>query len=282
MEVGKEDLQYFQKIGTGSTADVYLGKYKGQEVAIKQIDWNKSRMGATEQIAFDREVGIMPRVSHPNLVAFFGVTSLEKPFRIITEFCSGGCCFELLHNCEHIELLWPQQLKMCQDVAAAMDYLHAFNPQIIHRDLKSLNLLLATPITNENDVPMLKVSDFGLSRMKDKAPDAEWGKMTIAAGTCHWMAPEVFEGHHYDEKVDVYSYAMILFEILCREIPFEEEEPLAVGGLIMKGVRPDLDAVPPDCPQILRAIMILCWDQVPAQRPSFQDLRGQLAHVQLM
>merc|ERR1719362_490944 len=79
---------------------------------------------------------------------------------------------------------------------------------IIHRDLKSLNLLLKGEIRSGKDEPQLKVSDFGLSRMKDQAPDSEWGKMTIAAATCHWMAPEVVAGDAYDEKVDVYSFGM--------------------------------------------------------------------------
>lgn len=278
-EVNPAHLQLFEKVGTGCTAEVFRGQYNGQEVAVKQIEWNKSSMGQKEQRAFDREVGIMPRLRHQNLVAFIGVASLEKPFRIITEFCSGGCCFELLHNCDHIEIQWCQQVKMCIDVASAMVYLHSFNPQIIHRDLKSLNLLLASPVTGIHDNPMVKVSDFGLSRMKDAGAEADWGKMTIAAGTCHWMAPEVFIGANYDEKVDVYSYAMILFEIICREIPFEDEEPAAVGRLTVQGQRPDLEAVPPDCPKALSNVMIDCWNKDPAARPTMHRVLDILVNL---
>lgn len=271
-EVDPSELTLFEKVGTGCTAEVYRGSCKGVEVAIKQIDWTKSRMGHKEQRAFDREVAIMPRTNHENLVRFIGVSSLSRPFRIITEFCAGGCCFELLHNSDHIELEWYQLQKMCLDVALAMEYLHKFEPQIIHRDLKSLNLLLSRPVLSGEDIPLVKVSDFGLSRMKDAGADTDWGKMTIAAGTCHWMAPEVFTGTTYDEKVDVYSYAMILFEIICREIPFEEEEPASVGRLTCDGHRPDLEAVPPDCPEDLRNLMILCWAAHPGHRPSFDQI----------
>lgn len=279
-EVDPSELQLLEKVGTGCTAEVYRGVWKGQQVAIKQIDWNKSRMGLKEQRAFDREVAIMPRINHPNLVMMLGVASKQRPFRIVTEFCSGGCCFELLHNCDHIELSWLQKIKMCLDVAKAMEYLHSFDPQIIHRDLKSLNLLLSEPILSEEDIPVVKVSDFGLSRMKDRAPDADWGKMTMAAGTCHWMAPEVFTGTRYDEKVDVYSYAMILFEIICREIPFEEEEPAAVGRLTVQGSRPDMDAVPPDCPEDLRELMVQCWAHDPKKRPTFPEIVKRLEMVE--
>merc|ERR1719159_1345963 len=153
-----------------------------------------------------------------------------------------------------------------------MQYLHAFEPQIIHRDLKSLNLLLAEQVLDESHEPIVKVSDFGLSRMKDSVVNADWGKMTMAAGTCHWMAPEVFTGTRYDAKVDVYSYAMILFECICREVPFEEEEPATVGPLAVAGSRPDLEAVPPDCPEVFNRLMISCWAHSPDQRPSFVDI----------
>lgn len=283
-EVNPADIELFELVGSGCTAEVYRGSLHGQEVAVKQIDmkcFNKSQISVKEQRAFDREVAIMPKINHENLVRFLGVASLQIPFRIITEFCAGGCCFELIHQQPDIELEWAQQYKMCTDVASAMYYLHKFNPQIIHRDLKSLNLLLARPVTNGKDVPLVKVSDFGLSRMKDSAPDSEWGKMTIAAGTCHWMAPEVFTGSTYDEKVDVYSYGMILFEIVCREIPFEDEEAAAVGRLTVQGERPDLEAVPPDCPEGLQNLMISCWDHEPSKRPPFDEIVVVLSQVQL-
>lgn len=269
-----------ERIGQGITADVYLGWLDGSiKVAIKEIDFNKTAMGERQQLAFDREVAIMKEVTHSNLVLFYGVVSVSRPFCIITEFCGGGCCFEFLHNSDdEVELAYGQTHKMCLDVAKAIHYLHSFTPKIIHRDLKSLNLLLATPVQKPEDAPCVKVSDFGLSRMQDSAGDGgeTWGKMTNAAGTCHWMAPEVVEGTIYDEMVDVYSYSMIMFEIICREIPFEEEEPANVSKLIMKGKRPDLEAVPPDCPQILRELMIRGWNQEPKERPTFGVIVGEL------
>lgn len=277
-EVALGDLEFFEMIGTGCTAEVYRGMFQGSEVAVKQMDIDKSCMGEKEQRAFERELAIMPKISHDNLVRFIGVASLERPFRIITEFCAGGCCFELLHNCEEVDLEWSQQHKMCLDVAQAMDYLHKFNPLIIHRDLKSLNLLLSRPILSGRDTPLVKVSDFGLSRMMEATGkgSAADGKMTALAGTCHWMAPEVFKGGNYDEKVDVYSYAMVLFEIICREIPFEESEAVAVGKLITQGKRPDIEAVPPDCPKPLMDLMLQCWAQEPQDRPPFDVIVARL------
>lgn len=271
-------IEICESIGAGVTAIVYRGYLDGTtEVAIKEMDWSKTTLAESRQKAFDREVAIMAKVKHVNLVLFYGVLSLEKPFRIITEFCQGGCCFELLHNDEAVELEWPQQHKMCLDVARAIAYLHNFNPKIIHRDLKSLNLLLSRAVKSPSDMPLVKVSDFGLSRMQETTGDDEtWGKMTIAAGTCHWMAPEVFTGGDYDEMVDVYSYSMIMFEIICREIPFEEEEPANVGTLIVKGSRPDMEAVPPNCPRTLLYLMQRGWAQDPKVRPQFKTIVPEL------
>jgi len=280
LEVDPAELDCLEKVGSGCTAEVYRGTFRTVEVAIKIIEWNKSQMNPKHQIAFDREVSIMAKVDCEYLVKLLAVCSMQAPFRIITEFCSGGCCFELLHNNDHIELVWSQQLKISKDTAQAMEYLHGYSPQIIHRDLKSLNLLLAKPVESSSDVPLVKVSDFGMARMKDHAPDSDWGKMTIAAGTCHWMAPEVFSGTSYDVKVDVYSFSMIMFEVICREIPFEDEEPAKVGGMAIKGERPDLEAIPPDCPEEFSNLMIRCWAHNPAERPSFPDIVESLLQVE--
>merc|ERR1712232_1312995 len=105
------------------------------------------------------------------------------------------------------------------------------------------------------------VSDFGLSRVKEE--EDEGTKMTNKVGTAHWMAPEVYHGTTYDEKVDVYSYAMVMYEILCRTVPYDAFEAPQVGPLIMKGVRPELRFVPNDCLGALCNLMIVCWDHNP-------------------
>jgi len=280
-EISPSEITIDMKVGSGITAEVFKGSFQGRVVAVKQINFNKSRLEIGEQQAFDREVDILPRLSHANLVEFVGVATLDMPLRIITEFCEGGCLFEILHNNNEFDLEWHQQLKMIRDTAEAMHYLHTFNPMIIHRDLKSLNLLLKGVIRSGKDEPQLKVSDFGLSRMKDQAPDSEWGKMTIAAGTCHWMAPEVVAGDAYDEKVDVYSFGMIMFEVICQEVPFEEEDPSTVVSMVGMGQRPDPEAIPPDCPGALRSLMEECWAHDPKSRPVFDVVLPRVKEVKV-
>mmetsp|Transcript_105177 Transcript_105177/g.224674 ORF Transcript_105177/g.224674 Transcript_105177/m.224674 type:complete len:336 (-) Transcript_105177:193-1200(-) len=270
VEIDLRELVIGESVGDGMTAEVFKGTYAGDVVAIKQILKHR-HMTVKEQVSFSREISILAEITHPNLVRLFGVSFRERPWRIVTEFCRGGTLFDLLHNSMHVELVWAQAWKLCIDVAKAMEYLHGHKPQkIIHRDLKSLNLLLADEVRSSKDTPLVKVADFGFSKMVDvsQAP----GQMTAAVGTLHWMAPEILEGTNYDEKVDIYSYSMVLFEVICREVPFDEEEPAEIPRLVLDGVRPDMEAIPPDCPKVLKTLMMDCWSHDPKSRPSFKGM----------
>jgi len=165
-------------------------------------------------------------------------------------------------------------LKMCYDTADAMAYLHSFEPAIIHRDLKSLNVLLESPILCEGDRPVAKVTDFGLSRLKASTSHST---MTVEVGTVHWMAPEI-ASEKYDEKVDLYSYAMVLYELIYRAIPFGDwVDDRQIAACVEAGERPDVDVCPADCPGVLISLMKMCWDHVPAKRPTFDQVRKAVA-----
>merc|ERR1711971_1208821 len=98
-ELDLSRVQIMEKVGAGMTAEVFRGKLdKTQEVAVKVIEWNKSAMTERHQTLFIREVSVMAQTKHPNLVRFLGIVSAQRPLRIVTEFCRGGCCFDLLHN----------------------------------------------------------------------------------------------------------------------------------------------------------------------------------------
>lgn len=268
-EIDPGDLEIGESVGTGATAEVWKGFWQGKQVAIKDIYLQRKGTAELKQkVAFTREVAVMSKVNHPCLVKFWGVSLKANQLRVVTEFCEGDTLFSLLHGDNGIDLTWAQKLKMCQDIASGMDYLHAFRPQIIHRDLKSLNLLLAKKVKSNKDTPIVKISDFGLARMKD-ADGGQWEKMTKDAGTLHWMAPEVPTGK-YTEKVDVYSYAMVLFEIVCEEVPFEDVDGKEALKATVAGKRPDMEAAaPPDAPPPLLNLTKQCWDQDPVKRPSF-------------
>eukprot|EP00930_Biecheleria_cincta_P028462 TRINITY_DN19867_c0_g3_i1.p1 TRINITY_DN19867_c0_g3~~TRINITY_DN19867_c0_g3_i1.p1 ORF type:complete len:298 (+),score=52.15 TRINITY_DN19867_c0_g3_i1:205-1098(+) len=285
LHIPDHEIDMGEVIGQGCTAVVHVGTWtrngNAVRVAIKKM--SEALQSPGQQQAVVRECGVLSKVRHPNLVQFYG-TMVNLPFRIVTEYCEGGVAFELLHNMqEEVDLSHRQKTKMILDVALAMNYLHAFDPMIIHRDLKSLNLLMSRQLRDKDygtveDIPHAKVCDFGVARLMQQG---EWGEMTSQAGTKHWMAPEMWQHNNYDEKVDVYSFAMVTYEIICREVPFEEEEPADVGKYTLAGVRPDMDAIPPDTVKGIVVIMESCWKQDPAARPSFATVLERLEPIYL-
>lgn len=275
------DIENLELVGEGATAQVYRGILDGEVVAVKKMDCHPSSMSQKGRVNLSRELRILHSIQHENLVAFYGVAVSGCTLSIVMEYCAGGAAFDLLHNEDRFSLSWTQRWKIAMDVAKAMSYLHSFTPQIIHRDLKSLNLLFKEAVTSSHEVPFVKVVDFGLSRMAEIQPDSP-GVMTKNAGTPHWMAPEVFESNKYDRQVDVYSYSMILYELICTRIPFEEvSNKQRLGLMVCQGHRPNLEAVPEDCPEEFMRIMIKCWDQAPEVRPEFSAVVEMLSALRL-
>lgn len=188
---------------------------------------------------------------------------------IVTEFCNGGTLFELLHEKKKSvpSITYKQRKKMMLDIARGMHFMHSLEPPLMHRDLKSLNILLAERVTGAADHVVCKVTDFGLTRSDTDSA------MKTQAGTFHWMAPEVLEDLPYSQKADVYSFGIVMWEILCREPPFAEySHHKIMYNVINYKERPPLDKVPKDCPEGLICIMRACWEQDANKRPQFSDV----------
>ena len=278
-EIPPEEYRVEAKIGSGITAEVFRGTWRGTAVAIKQIKLN-GRMNPKVVEAFKRELTVMVRCRHPNLVLFMGASTRVPPIRLLSEFCEGGTLFELLHNRNDVELSWRQRVKILLDVAKGLNYLHNCKPVIVHRDLKSLNLLLSEKIDDEFDTPIMKIADFGMAKIKANV-ESTAAQMTANAGTYHWMAPEVLGGNSYNEKVDIYSFGIVMFETLCREIPFEDTglDGMKVAVAVSKGKRPNLEFVLESCPIDLVALMQTCWDQNPEKRPTMEQVIEKLKSI---
>lgn len=303
-EIDRADLELGEGLGTGSTSEVYRGSWHGTDVAAKVLLHQNMQQDARWASRFRRELDVLLELRHPNLVLFMGATTLSRPLTMVSELCEGGTLFQLLHNQPSLRLSWAQRLKAVVDTAKGMNFLH--RRRVVHRDLKSLNLLLASKVSSSEDLPWVKISDFGLSRHlpahAQVAADASGGgvvgsrcsfpaefcasMMTGGLGTCLWMAPEVLSGSIcYNEKVDVYSYGIVLFEILCRRVPFDGsglQEPIAVAVAVSAGRRPDTRCVPADCPLELRKAMECCWVQEPERRPPFDQILEKLKNVRCL
>ncbi|GMH84843.1 hypothetical protein TrVE_jg1506 [Triparma verrucosa] len=245
----------FKEIGAGAFACVYRAKWSGRgTVAVKKLATQIGQPMTVKTIRdFRTEAQLQRTLHHPNIVALLGVC--VKPLSLIMEFVPRGNLFALLGDSE-VSLDWLQRLKIALGTVKGMAYLHAQTPIIIHRDLKSLNLLL----TEDLDC---KVTDFGLSRFKASNDD----KMTGQCGTYHWMAPEVINSEAYTEKADVYSISIILWEIYTRAIPYDGMKPVQAAMHVIQGGRLML---PDGCPQWFVHLVHSAWDANPENRPGME------------
>lgn len=174
-------------------------------------------------------------------------------------------------------LTWPQRVKIALDIAKGCTYLHT--AKLIHRDLKSLNILLAELVVKKEDVPLAKITDFGLSRFTRQVEEL----ITGWAGTMCWMAPEILNKQPYSDKVDVYSFGIILYELITSSLPYQDIPdfpPNELGMQVAKGLRPNLTRVPPTCPKQLSDLMVKCMANRPEYRPPFCDILRELREVQ--
>lgn len=186
---------------------------------------------------------------------------LEPPTRcLVVELVPKGSLWDVLR--QHIDVTYDMQLSFARDTSQGMNYLHSFTPPILHRDLKSPNLLVDNAFG-------IKISDFGLARVK-----AHIQTMTGNCGTMQWMAPEVLAAQKYTEKADVFSFGIVLWETITRACPYEGLSQIqAALGVLNNNLRP---TIPVHCPVLLKRVMKSCWATVPSQRPSFGEILQQL------
>ncbi|XP_010253109.1 PREDICTED: serine/threonine-protein kinase HT1-like isoform X2 [Nelumbo nucifera] len=253
------------KIGEGAHGIVYEGRYGNQIIAVKVLHSGKTpEEREVLEGRFAREVTMMSRVKHENLVKFIG--ACKDPLMVIaTELLPGMSLRKYLTSIRPKQLDLHVAIGYALDIARAMDCLHANG--IIHRDLKPDNLLLTA---NQKSV---KLADFGLAREESVTE-----MMTAETGTYRWMAPELYstvtlrqgEKKHYNNKVDVYSFGIVLWELLTNQMPFEGMSNLqAAYAAAFKQARPSL---PEDLPPDLAFIIQSCWVEDPNIRPSFSQI----------
>jgi serine/threonine protein kinase len=207
------------------------------------------------------------QIFHPNVVLFMGAcTDPTQKLMVVTERLPTDLHALLIENKTKYDLSLRKRMKMAKEAALGINWLHSGKQQFIHRDLKLSNLL----VTHDFHV---RVADFGLTRVKDK----KGGDGDTPQGSPAYMAPEVYMGH-YDEKCDVYSFGMVLWEMLTQERVFADIPNLQklMFAVVEEGRRP---ALPPNTPTSLRNLITACWDASPAKRPSFKEILEQLDHV---
>ncbi|XP_065360202.1 mitogen-activated protein kinase kinase kinase 13 isoform X2 [Calliphora vicina] len=248
-EIPFEHISDLEWLGSGAQGAVFSGKLKNEIVAVKKVKDVK-----------ETDIKHLRKLDHENIIKFKGVCTQSPVYCIIMEFCPYGPLQNIL---KEEEVMLPSRLvSWSKQIAVGMQYLHSH--KIIHRDLKSPNILIST---NE----IVKISDFGTSR--------EWNEISTKmsfAGTVAWMAPEVIRNEPCSEKVDIWSYGVVLWEMLTCEIPYKDVDSSAiiwgVGNNSLKL------PIPSSCPDGFKLLVKLCWNTKPRNRPSFRQI---LSHLEI-
>ncbi|KAM0732731.1 Mitogen-activated protein kinase kinase kinase 12 [Formica fusca] len=247
-EIPFGDISEMKWVASGAQGAVFKGKLNREIVAVKKVKEPK-----------ETDIRHLKKLNHPNIVQFKGVCTKPPSYCIIMEFCPFGPLYDFLRAGEPVPpvklVSWSKQ------IAAGMAYLHAH--KIIHRDLKSPNVLIGQD-------EIVKITDFGTSRQWNEVST----KMTFV-GTVAWMAPEVIRNDPCSEKVDIWSYGVVLWELLSGEIPYKDVDSSAV----MWGVGSNSLhlPIPTSCPEGFGLLVKQCWATKPRNRPSFKLIEMHLA-----
>uniref|UniRef100_A0A8C6T3C7 LIM domain kinase 1 n=1 Tax=Neogobius melanostomus TaxID=47308 RepID=A0A8C6T3C7_9GOBI len=274
------DLIHGEVLGKGCFGQAIKVTHKetGEVMVMKEL----IRFDDETQRTFLKEVKVMRCLEHPNVLRFIGVLYKDKRLNFISEYIKGGTLREIIKKME-TNYPWNQRVSFAKDIAAGMSYLHSMN--IIHRDLNSHNCL----VREDNTVV---VADFGLARlMVEDKHELSKGKLSglkkpdrrkryTVVGNPYWMAPEMIHGKSYDERVDIFSFGIMLCEIIGRVNADPDYLPRAVDfGLNISGFLEHY--WPPDCPQAFFPLAALCCDLDADKRPAFTKLEEWLENLEM-
>jgi serine/threonine protein kinase len=256
-----KDVKVGRQIGGGGFALVYEGVWKKRRVALKAL-FDPRAEESTKKELMD-ELFVMSRLSHPNIVTLYGACTRAPNLCMVMELCERTL-FSLLHGSgegprARAALSEKQVVGLAVQIASAFEYLHEQSPAVIHRDLKSNNVLLTSEL-------QVKVCDFGLV-----------GTSVTAAGTPAYMAPELLKSGLFSKKVDVYAFAVLLWEMFTQSVPFGQWEVRDIRDYVVAGNRLKLphSGFPKQCGMLIER----CWEQDPERRPEFKNVGIALGRI---
>ncbi|XP_021945255.1 mitogen-activated protein kinase kinase kinase 10 isoform X2 [Folsomia candida] len=272
LQIDFSELQLEEIIGVGGFGKVYKGIWKEEEeVAVKAARYDPEEDLATAIANVSQEAKLFWLLNHPNIIHLLGMC-LEPPnLCLVLEYARGGSLNRVLAGTQirpDVLVNWAIQ------IAKGMDYLHNSAPiSLIHRDLKSSNVLISEEIEAGDDLSekTLKITDFGLAREVHKTT-----RMS-AAGTYAYMPPEVIKNCTFSKASDVWSYGVLLWELLTGETPYKGIDGFAVayGVAVNKLSLP----IPTTCPKPWSNLIESCWLMDPHDRPSFEEILIELEKI---
>nr|XP_018671189.1 serine/threonine protein kinase isoform X2 [Ciona intestinalis] len=267
-EVPEEEIEWGDKIGSGSYGIVYRCRWHGI-VAVKVL--NVSNPTPSQLQEFKNEVAVLRKTRHVNILLFMGYT-IKNQLCIVTQWCDGSSLYRHLHMIDtKFDML--QTINIARQTAQGMEYLHAKN--IIHRDMKSNNIFLLEDYT-------VKIGDFGLATVKSRWSGSE--QLMQPTGSILWMAPEVIrmiDGNPYTFQSDVYAFGVVLYEMTSNTLPYSHigNRDMILFQVGRGYLSPDLDLIRSDTPRSCRKLIVDCIKKNREDRPLFPQIWGDLDKI---
>ncbi|KAK7128339.1 hypothetical protein R3I94_016796 [Phoxinus phoxinus] len=268
-EIEANEVMLLSRIGSGSFGTVFKGKWHG-DVAVKIL---KVTNPTPEQFkAFRNEVAVLRKTRHVNILLFMGYMT-EDNLAIVTQWCEGSSLYKHLHV-QETNFQMFQLIDIARQTAQGMDYLHAKN--IIHRDMKSNNIFLHEGLA-------VKIGDFGLATVKARWTGSQ--QVEQPSGSILWMAPEVIrmqDNNPYSFQSDVYSYGMVLFELMTGELPYSQiANRDQIIFMVGRGyLSPDLSKLYKRCPKAMKRLVADCIQKSKDERPLFPQILSSIELLQ--
>lgn len=257
-EIDLYNVKFLKRIGQGSAGTTYLGEWEGSRIAVKVAAINEMGLAG-----WRTEAKALQKLHHPNIIRLLGAVYHPDPvtFCLVLEYCNGGDLSNAMRRPTPKSFFF----QTARGIAKGLAYLHSRG--IIHRDVKPSNILIDGDISSGKYE--VKLTDFGVSTESSRSKDR-----TAETGTYRWMAPEVIRHEQYGQPADVYSFAVVMWQLITREIPFEDKSTFdAAATVAMEHGRPPF---PANTPLPIRTLIESCWVDNAEERPSFNEIVGAL------
>ncbi|KAL6563288.1 hypothetical protein OROHE_005875 [Orobanche hederae] len=255
-----------RKFARGAHSQIYHGIYNEEAVAVKMIREEEEEEEEEEEGAlavrlekqYNTEISLLSRLHHTNVIKLVGSCRQSRVYCVVTEYLDEGSLRGYMDKQGRKSLRFDKLISMALDIARGMEYIHSKG--IIHGDLKPDNILIGRDFG-------LKISDFGVA-CEEGSNDPSTNERV---GTYRWMAPEVVKSKPYGRKIDVYSFGLVLWELVAGgRTPFQGLNPIqAAIAVAHRNLRP---TIPKECPDAMRALIEKCWALQPDRRPEFRQI----------
>ena len=263
IQINRNDIELYEEIGSGGFGAVHRAKWLRSDmiVAVKKLHLIHLNKDAEKNLF--NELSLLNRIRHPNIISFYGACLEKDHYALIMEFMSLGSLYHILHE-EKLQFSWSQRFSIALQAARAIHYLHRFQPTILHRDIKSLNLLL----DKHHSEFIVKICDFGMAKTRSDIT-AQTKVNALMAFTLSWTAPEVLDLATYTTKSDIFSLGIVFWEIASYKRPYDDHQNNVIPQFVLSGRRLK---IPNDTPPSFQTIINKCWTQKPEDRPTSVDL----------